>query len=136
MGINRRLREAIELKGLSLTEAAERAAIPYRTLQNYVSGQREPNSKALTHFNERLGISLDWLLTGVGQMYRDQPATEIVTATGLPPRQQALLDLFNALPEDKQREILGAIEDKKRIVELEEQYRELKTALDSLKSTG
>lgn len=57
-------------------------------------------------------------------------------ADDLTPRQKAVLGLFDALPDDKQREILSALEDKKRMQELEDNYKELKEALDALKNTG
>ena len=77
-------------------------------------------------------VSVDWLLTGTE---KELPSAH-VAGVSLSPRHQALLDLFNALPEEKQREAFSALEDKKRLLELEDHYQELKAALDSLKRTG
>lgn len=54
----------------------------------------------------------------------------------LSPRQQAVLGLFNALPDEKQREILSALEDKKRMIDMEAEFKELKSVLAALKSAG
>ncbi len=42
------------------------SGIPYRSMQNYLRGEREPNTEALTQIRTRLSISIDWLLTGYG----------------------------------------------------------------------
>lgn len=52
MGISKRLRIAIDQAGLKLTEAPKRTGIPYRSLQNYVHGERQPTAEAM---RERFG---------------------------------------------------------------------------------
>lgn len=47
--------------------------IPYRTLQNYLSGERSPNLEALEKLAKN-GINIHWLITGEGTPYR---ATEL-----------------------------------------------------------
>lgn len=108
-----------------------------QTLSNWKSRDSVPYTLCVQIADEK-GVSLDWLLSGVGQIYRNQPVTEtvITTATGLPPRQQALLDLFNALPEERQREAFSALEDKKRFLMLEKNYNELRKTIDSIKTAG
>lgn len=119
------------------TELAKALGTTSSTISSWKTRESIPYAKCV-ELAEAKDISLDWLLTGVGQIYRDQPATEtaITSGTGLPPRQQALLDLFNALPEERQREAFSALEDKKRLLTLEEGYKELKAVVEQLKSTG
>lgn len=108
-----------------------------QTLSNWKSRDSVPYTLCVQVAEEK-NISLDWLLTGAGTMQRNTvvPASAHVAGVSLSPRHQALLDLFNALPEEKQREAFSALEDKKRLLELEDHYQELKAALDSLKRTG
>lgn len=68
-------------------------------------------------------VSLDWLLTGKGFMKTNIP-TE-ASNDHLSPRQRAVLDMFESLTEDQQREILRDVEEKKRLAELEARVREL-----------
>ena len=130
-----RLKQVLQVK--SDTELCQLTDTNKQTLSNWKTRNSVPYTLCV-EVAEQKNVSLDWLLAGKEAAPIFAGVTEVKDGykVALPPRQQAVLDLFNALPEEKQREILGAIEDKKRIVELEEQYRELKTALDSLKSTG
>ncbi len=41
--VSDRLKQAIERSGLTIKDFAAKCGIPYRTLQNYISGEREPN---------------------------------------------------------------------------------------------
>jgi transcriptional regulator with XRE-family HTH domain len=70
MNIEQRLREIILLKNNSLKEFSEKADIPYITLQQYLAGNRKPGMDALIKIGIQLNISIDWLLTGEGEMYR------------------------------------------------------------------
>ena len=47
---------------------AELVGIPYRTLQNYLSGERSPNIESLEKLAEN-GINVNWLITGRGSPY-------------------------------------------------------------------
>lgn len=42
--------------------------VPYRTLQNYLSGERSPNLEALEKLANN-GININWLITGIGTPY-------------------------------------------------------------------
>lgn len=130
MGIQDRLRIAIDTLGLKIREASEISGVPYRSWQNYLSGLREPNADAMTQICTRLGIRADWLLTGEGPMRRDEaspaaPAREEPASYGINPREQAMLELFRSLDEDGQREIQGAAAEKKRLSDLEQRLEEL-----------
>lgn len=57
-------------------------------------------------------------------MYRNAE----VQASGLNPRQAAILDLFDALDGDAQREIQTAVEEKKRLIDLERRVAALEAA--------
>ncbi len=105
--------------------------IPYRTLQNYLLSDREPNAKALIALCTHLGVSIDWLLTGSGQMFTTGQKTQAQAA--LTPREQAMLTLFSELGEDEQREICRLAEDKKRMRDMSKQIEELQAWFEEFK---
>lgn len=125
MSIAERLRQALDALGLKITEASEKSGIPYRSWQNYLRGERDPGAEALQAMSTRLGISIDWLLTGQGEMLRGA-APGLVTRTS---REEGLLTLFRELPEAEQREIQHVAEEKKRLLEVERRLEEVATAL-------
>ncbi len=54
------VQELIKESGLTMTEVASELEIPYRTLQNWKNGQREPDAftkKAFRHFVKQLSKS-------------------------------------------------------------------------------
>jgi transcriptional regulator with XRE-family HTH domain len=136
MSIEKRLRLAIDSMGLSIKDASDKSGIAYRTLQNYLLGEREPNAKSLCLLNTHLGISTDWLLTGEGPMRRDGSAmagaAEDSGRPGGDPREQAILALYRELSEADQREIQHAAQEKKRLSAIEAQLKELTAAVAAL----
>ncbi|MGV6473551.1 helix-turn-helix domain-containing protein [Azotobacter vinelandii] len=137
MGIGERIKTAVESMGLSLKQAAVKCEIPYSSLQNWVGGHREPRPDALITIGSRLGISIDWLLTGEGPMRRGEtsavPVQQVPPTVEMSPREQALLALWRELGEDAQREIQGAAEEKKRLNDLERQLKELAAVVADIK---
>lgn len=136
MGIGSRIRVAVEAMDLTLREAAERCSIPYSSLQNWVGGHRAPRIESIVTIGSQLGISVDWLLTGEGSMFRYGGATgvaEPAQAQAGDPREQALLTLFRELGEEDQREIQHAAEEKKRLKRLEQRIAELEAVVADAK---
>lgn len=64
MDVSERLSEAFGSKGLTLQEVSDVTGVNYRTLQRYVSGERDPSAEFLAALSDRLDISSTWLLTG------------------------------------------------------------------------
>lgn len=48
---------------------ASRIGLPKNTLGNYERGLREPPASVIAAYKQMLGVSLDWLLTGGGEMF-------------------------------------------------------------------
>jgi transcriptional regulator with XRE-family HTH domain len=64
-----RIRQVLEQRGLSQTQAAERAGIPLATLNKWINqSDKAPNPSAdnLAALKQAFNISIDWLLTGEG----------------------------------------------------------------------
>lgn len=133
MSIATRLRSVLDLKGLSIKEASELVGIPYRTLQNYLLDEREPNAKALSAIRTRLGVSVDWLLTGEGTMTGEAPQQQQTGAATVNPQEEAILELFRSLGEAGRREIQSAAEEKKRLMDVEQRLKDLTEILADTK---
>lgn len=68
MSISNRLQKVISGLNRSTKEVATEIGLTYQSLNNYLRGDREPNSEALEKIS-RLGVNLHWLLTGEGAMF-------------------------------------------------------------------
>lgn len=135
MSFAKRLKSAIESKGLNIKEASELCRIPYRTLQNYLLEQREPNARNLLLIRTHLGVSIDWLLSGetpepAPSQLREPNAVRYQTSE----RNQVLLDTFNGLTEQRQLESLAHLREKRSLQELEKSHQEILKSLKQLKS--
>lgn len=130
-----RLKQALACRNDSAL--AVRLGVAKTTLSNWRSRDSFPYTMAV-QLAEELGLSLDWVLAGIGKPHRqprEQHAVgEPVAPYGedLSPRQQNLLTLFEALDEGAQREILAVAEEKKRLRDLETKLQEMDERLKHL----
>ena len=69
MSTSERLKQVMEVKGFNLKTFSEQTDIPYRTLQNYILTNREPSAESLAKLHSQLGINLNWLMSGKGEMF-------------------------------------------------------------------
>lgn len=107
-----------------------------RTSNSTISSWKARNSVPFTKCEEiaqKHNLSLDWLMWGQGEMYRDGSATPMPTLNS---KEQALLELFKELSEKDQREICQDAAEKKRMADLERQVKELALKLERLNSVG
>lgn len=102
MSIASRIRLVLGGTGLSIKDFAKKCGIPYSSLQNYLRGERQPNADALILLNARLGISIDWILTGQGDMRQEAP--------GLDSKASALLSAFQCLNEEEQSAVSNLVD--------------------------
>ncbi|KMK50593.1 DNA-binding protein [[Actinobacillus] muris] len=72
MSISSRVCLIVSHFGGSITKFSERSGINYRSVQNYMRGDREPNSEAYVKFAQ-MGVNINWLLTGQGEMFIGKP---------------------------------------------------------------
>lgn len=66
MSVSDRIRQAASDRGMTLKDFSDAIGISYRTVQNYIAGERGVGSDFLTAASERLGVSASWILTGLG----------------------------------------------------------------------
>jgi phage repressor protein C with HTH and peptisase S24 domain len=121
-----RLKIAVkEITNGNLKEFAKQADIPYRTFQSYISGEREPGANNLSKISARLCISLDWLLTGDGEMFRQERGDHYNNVTEVT---RLIVQVLQDMPEDQQRDVLKYCEEKKLLRELMEERKGKKNA--------
>lgn len=70
MDFSRRLAEAFDHAKMS--EIARRIGVPHATVRNYFHG-RMPAPEVLIKIADETNVSLNWLLTGVGEMFLGVP---------------------------------------------------------------
>ncbi|WP_339497100.1 helix-turn-helix domain-containing protein [Pseudomonas sp. EA_15y_Pfl1_P101] len=113
------------------SELARKLDVNRQTLGSWRSRQSIPYALCV-NVSEAEGVSLDWLLTGEGEMSRGGS----VTPTAAPvtsPQEDAILALFRSLEETDRREIQSAAEEKKRIRDIEQRLKDLTEALADAK---
>ena len=96
MSISERLKQVIEDKNLNIKAFSEISGIPYRSIQNYLRNEREPNVEALIKLKEAMNIDINWLLIGEGKMYRNLPNDELKA------KEQALINHYRMMSNDTQ----------------------------------
>lgn len=94
--------EELGLSSSGFANIKKRGSLPYERLE------RVCNSR---------NVSMDWLLTGEGLMWRSEPADRQVLA---------LMELVTALSPEQRREICAVAEEKKRLNEIERAVAELR----------
>lgn len=68
MRISDRLKLVCEHKNWKIKDLAELTGLPYRTMQGYIGGEREPNAEGMSAI-AKAGINLNWLVSGNGEMF-------------------------------------------------------------------
>ncbi|MCK9468169.1 MAG: helix-turn-helix domain containing protein [Porticoccaceae bacterium] len=112
------------------TELAEILEMSTGDLANRKKRGTLPLDRLIDMANSR-NVSIDWLLSGEGSMYRggDGSMRREEPAESLSPKEEAVLALFRALDDDAQREIQQVAAEKKRLRDVEQRLEELSSEL-------
>lgn len=105
MSIKDRLKTVIEHNGLSLKAFSELTEIPYRSIQNYLRDERDPNLDALIKMGTKTDVNLHWLITGEGKMLKDN-----IDKVALNEKEVALLLAYKQCDENTKNKINIAID--------------------------
>ncbi len=105
-------------KKLSQQELADAIGVSRGYIGDIERNRSEPSSNFLTLLASKLNVSVDWLLTGEGEMYRLQTGLNDLHAT-------KIVQMYEALNDVQQREILSALEEKKQLNNLMEAVHQL-----------
>lgn len=113
-GLGTGIVKALKAQGIVVSSAA---------VWKWLNNVGMPDSQKLMALSQWLGVRAEWLEYGVGEMVTgiDQivqkdkkPSKEEMLKEMLPPRQLALLQLFESLPESEQNQMVESLEEKKR----------------------
>lgn len=69
MSVSKQLSKFLETNDISLKDLSVKTGLPIRTLQSYVQNTRQPTTPVLTILAEKAHININWLLTGLGDMF-------------------------------------------------------------------
>lgn len=81
--IGSRIKNLRSHKGLSLTKLAKSLGISPGNLSDIENNKNMPSTKAAILISEHFNVSLDWLLTGKGEMFLKKSSEEIVGSEGV-----------------------------------------------------
>ena len=102
-----RIAKALDIKGMKQAELCRLGKVPKSSLSLYLSGAYEPRQDRLHDMALALNVSEAWLMGYDVPMEREKkPPSDIKELTE---GERMLLDLFNRVPEDKQKLVLDMI---------------------------
>lgn len=90
--IGLRIRQLRELRGLTQRQFAAFLDIASSSISQFEAGRNVPGGEMLTKLHTKLGVDINWLLTGT-------PAAGAPAEQQLPPRIAALVDNFRHMTE-------------------------------------
>lgn len=100
MTIGERIKQSRHQQGFSQRELAKLLKISFQTVQAWESGRAQPKGSRTPEVARILCVSVEWLLTGLGNV---QPAP--VKPETLTMEEIAMLEQFRSLPPEKRKVI-------------------------------
>jgi Predicted transcriptional regulators len=114
LSIGDRIKSAREAAGLSRKELADRVGVSNQSVWLWETGDTKgPRPEHLLALRNVLKVSIDWLVLGKGEMFEEDNPYRIMN-----PRQKAVLDLYEALPESAKKEFLQSLQEKKQYFDM------------------
>ncbi|ANF73656.1 transcriptional regulator [[Haemophilus] ducreyi] len=106
MRISERLRLICEHNHWKIKDFSELTGLPYRTIQGYIGGEREPNAEGMTAI-AKVGVNLNWLVSGEGEMFKgtEQQADLNQAEIELLQAEIELLNQYRAMSNELQKAI-------------------------------
>jgi transcriptional regulator with XRE-family HTH domain len=93
--MDKRLQQFLDAENITQAQLAEKLGVARAGISHILSGRNKPGFDFLeamaVHFPD---ISMDWLLTGKGRMYKSDPPENPVFAPVTPPRRISKILVF------------------------------------------
>ena len=105
--LNKRIKKVRKSKNLSMTEFAKILEGSTGFICEVEKGKRMPGSRFLIALIEKFNISIDWVLTGEGEMF----LKEILHESSLEIKYRKLFNIIHTLPEESVDIILPFMEE-------------------------
>ncbi|MEK8021379.1 MAG: helix-turn-helix transcriptional regulator [Candidatus Parabeggiatoa sp.] len=133
--IGKRLNQIVLLKNKNLKDFSTDSKIPYATLQQYASGKRRPTTDVLIKIKTHSNISIDWLLTGEGEMYNTPQKGDVVLVEKGKTVKEIDEHLKKLNPEQREK-VFGMTLEMVRMNELEEKVEKLEKLVGNIGDKG
>jgi transcriptional regulator with XRE-family HTH domain len=105
-----RIKAALSLRGMKQAELCRLIDMPKSALSQYLSGLYEPKQDRIYLISQALNVSEAWLMGLDAPMERqDKKKAASLEEVKLSEGEQALIELFRKVPEDKQQLVLQMI---------------------------
>lgn len=108
---------------------AKKIGVSQSFLSKVLRGESKPSADMLNGIIKAYpNIEALWLLTGEGPIYRHQPSAvneDSESYTNLTPRQLALLEMFDSLPETEQEEVMRLARKEKEQADMRQRLEKL-----------
>lgn len=133
--MNKRLKLLRE-KNLNLTQGkfADSLGVPLTTISKYERGEVKPTSEFLIKLSKIYGVNLNWLLAGEGTMFKSGSQDRLVNIPDPNGNLSTALKMLSELPEERQKDCLNFIWDKKLISDLKNEVDELRSRIEKLEN--
>lgn len=102
---SKRMKEAMELRGIKQVELCEKTKIGKSAISQYLSGTYEPKQKGVYLIAKALGVSEAWLMGYDVPMERIEEVVPTVTK-----EESAMLDMFRQLDREDRNTIFEQME--------------------------
>lgn len=102
-----RISKALSIRGMKQSELCEKTKIPKSAISQYISGTFEPKQDRLFLIAQALDVDPVWLMgfdVPMEKQKENSPSEPKLTEG-----EQAMLELFRLIPEDKQQLVLQMI---------------------------
>lgn len=105
-----RIKTALSARGMKQAELCRRTNMPKSALSQYLSGLYEPKQDRIYLISQALNVSEAWLMgLDVPMERQDKKKAASLEEVKLSEGEQALIELFRKVPEDKQQLVLQMI---------------------------
>lgn len=118
-------------KGLTQGDVATQTAISRTYISTIEAGRQEPSFSFIKTLSKTYNLSIDWLLTGEGEMMRgkgeaESVAAEAVEALSEDRMLEKIVLMLAEMSDEERREVFDHVQKTKRFGELEREVEALK----------
>lgn len=105
-GCNKRISKALSIRGMKQADLCNKTGIPKSAMSQYIKGSFEPKQDRIYLLAQALNVSEAWLMGYDVPMEKEKLSTDKIELTE---GEKLMLELFNQVPEEKQRMVLDMI---------------------------
>lgn len=134
MNTGERIKKIRELFKMTQTEFGEKLGFKWTKIKDLESGKLHTTAEIALLIEKIYSVDLRWLLTGEGVMFRSGSQDRLVNIPDPNGNLSTALKMLSELPEEKQKDCLNFIWDKKLISDLKNEVDELRSRIEKLEN--